>query len=579
MKGIDTNMEVSIFTQISMVIAIAAIISVIMRLLRQPLILGYILTGIVVSPSALNLVHAKDAFETFSQIGIALLLFIIGLGLNVGVVRGLGKVSLLTASALLLLVGSSGYGLTLVLGYDHTTAVLLGIALFFSSTIIILKALTDKHELTRLYGQIALGVILLDDLVATLALVVVAMMSKGTADPSALGFLALKAAGLGIALVVMGTLVLPRIGKFLARSNELLFLFSIGWGLSIASLFQGAGLSHEVGALFAGVSLAGLPYATEMASRLKPLRDFFIVLFFVSLGELFTFGSIAANILPAILLSLLVMIGKPLFVMASLGALRYTKLTSFKAAIHLSQVSEFSIILITFAATSGVVDKRAVPTVTMVALITIALSTYLMKYDDQLYRWLEHFLRHFERKNLRDEQRRLTTYPVILFGYHKGGHEFLEAFREMQLRYLVVDYNPEIIDHLEHQGVRHAYGDMTDEEFLDEINAAKAQLVVTTIDSLDLNLIVLKYLRRHGSAASFVCHALNYEDAATLYEHGASYVSLPHYIGSERVSNFIKRHGMSHEALSSYRDRHLVTIGRRAVGAVDPEQLLPNAAE
>ncbi|HTK39324.1 MAG TPA: cation:proton antiporter [Patescibacteria group bacterium] len=562
-------MELTIFTQISLVIAVAAVISIIMRVLRQPLIMGYIVTGILVGPSVLDVVHAKEAFETFAEIGIALLLFIIGLGLNVGVIRNLGKVSLVTAGAILLLVGSAGHFAGLLLGFDNTTSILLGIALFFSSTIIILKVLSDKHELGRLYGQIAIGVILVDDVVATMALVVVAMLANGENNIATFTTLGAKALALGIGLAVMGMFVIPRIGKVLAKSSELLFLFSIGWGLSVASLFDIAGFSHEVGALFAGVSLAGLPYATEMAAKLKPLRDFFIVLFFVTLGELFTFGAIKESLVPALILSLIVMVGKPLFVMASLGWLRYTRLTSFKAAIHLSQISEFSIILIIFAATTGVVDQRAVPIITLVALITIGLSTYLMKYDDSIYRMLERHLKFFERKNLRKEHQRRATYPVILFGYHKGGHEFLEAFREMNQHYLVVDYNPEVIEHLEHQGIRHAYGDMTDEEFLEEINAARAELVVSTLDALDTNLATLKYLRRHNPHISFICHATSYEEAAQLYEHGASYVSLPHYIGSERISNFIKRHGMSHQALSSYRDRHLITIGRKALKSVE----------
>ncbi len=562
-------MELSIFTQISLVIAIAAVIAMIMRLFKQPLIMGYILTGILVGPSVLNIVHAKEAFETFSEIGIALLLFIIGLGLNAGVIKSLGKVSLVTAGAILLLVGSLGYGTSLLLGFDQMSAIFLGIALFFSSTIIILKVLSDKHELGRLYGQIAIGVILVDDVVATLALVAVAMLASGQTDPGVIGMLAVKAVLLGVGLYIMGSKVVPRIGKLLAHSSEMLFLFSIGWGLSVASLFDVAGFSHEVGALFAGVSLAGLPYATEMAAKLKPLRDFFIVLFFVTLGELFTFDAIRESLVPALILSAIVMLGKPLFVMASLGWLRYTRLTSFKAAIHLSQISEFSIILVIFAAASGVVEERAVAITTLVALITIGLSTYMMKYDDRLYRLLENVLKHFERKTTRSEKQKHATHPIILFGYHKGGHEFVQAFREMDQRYLVVDYNPEIIEHLEEQGIRHAFGDMTDEEFLEEISAAQAELVVSTLDALDTNLVTLRYLRKHNPKVSFVCHATSYEDAATLYEQGASYVSLPHYIGSERVSNFIKRHGISHDALLSYRDRHLITIGRKAVKASD----------
>lgn len=558
-------MDLSVFTQISLVIAVAAVIALIMRTLRQPLILGYILTGILVGPSVLDIVHAKDEFETFAEIGIALLLFIIGLGLNAGVIKGLGKVSTVTAGLILLLVGSTGHLVSLWLGFDNITAIYIGIALFFSSTIIILKVLSDKHELGRLYGQVAIGVILVDDIIATLALVSVAMLSSGSNDVFTLSLLAVKAFLLGIGLYAAGRWLVPRIAKTLAKSSELLFLFSIGWGLSVASLFEIAGFSHEIGALFAGVSLAGLPYATEMAAKLKPLRDFFIVLFFVTLGELFTFGALKESLVPALILSLIVMIGKPLFVMTSLGFLRYTRLTSFKAAIHLSQISEFSIILIVYAASTGLVSADAVPVITLVGLITIALSTYLMQYDDAMFKAVEKYLKIFERKKLNETKQRRGTYPVILFGYHKGGHEFVEAFRDMRQRYLVVDYNPEIIEHLEHQGVRHAYGDMTDEEFLQEINVAKAELVVSTIDNLETNLVTLRYLRRHNPDVSFICHAMNYEDAAALYEHGASYVSLPHYIGSERVSNFIKRHGMSHGALKDYRNRHLITIGKKAV--------------
>lgn len=563
-------MELSIFVQIGLVISIAAVVAVIMRLLRQPLIMGYIITGVVVGPSMLGVIRgesAHSAFETFAEIGIALLLFIIGLGLNASVIRSLGKVSLTAASVLLLTVGTVGFLATLLFGFDVTTSIFVGIALFFSSTIIILKTLSDKHEVGRLYGQVAIGVVLVDDIVATLALVAVTMLSHGSLDAATFGFLALKAAGLGALLYIVGAHVIPRIAKFLASSSELLFLFSIAWGLSIASLFSLAGFSYELGALFAGVSLAGLPYAVSMAAKLKPLRDFFIVLFFVSIGELFTFEAASTALIPALILSLIVMVGKPLFVMASLGFLGYTKFTSFKTAIHLSQVSEFSIILITFAATSGVVADGVVPIITMVALITIGISTYMMKYDDKLYRAIDKKLGLFERKKTNQQSKNKTIYPAILLGFHKGGHEFLTAFREMKLNYLVIDHDPAVIEHLEAQGIRHEFGDATDEEFLREIGAANAELVVSTIESCDANLTTLQFLRAGNSKVSFVCHALNYDDAARLYEAGASYVSLPHYIGSERVSNFIKRHGMSHSALRRYRDRHLITIGRKAVSS------------
>lgn len=560
-------MNESIYTQLSIVIGITAVVALLMRQLKQPLIMSYIVTGILVGPSVLNLISSDETFRSFSEIGITLLLFIIGLGMNASVIKSLGRVSVITAGVILLLVGFTGHLASLALGFDNTTSIILGIALFFSSTIIILKALSDNREISRLYGQIAIGVILVDDVVATLVLVVVAAMATGgglSADSFAL--LGLKAIALGVSLYVIGTKFMPLLGKLFASSQELLFLFSIAWGLIIATVFYEAGFSHEVGALFAGVSLAGLPYAAEMAAKLKPLRDFFVVLFFIMLGEQFTFVSLQQSIVPALILSAIVMIGKPLFVMITLGLLRYTRLTSFKAAIHLSQISEFSIILVIFGAQSGVIQASAVPVIALVALITIGMSTYLMKYDDDLYRLLENYLKFFERTKTTERRQKHALYPIILFGYHKGGHEFVKVFRDMKQRYLVVDYDPEIIEHLEQQGIRHAYGDATDEEFLEDINAGKAHLVVSTMPDLSTNLQLLRYINRFKPRGTFICHASNYDEAAQLYHHGASYVMLPHFIGSEKISTYIKKHGFNPKAFDDYRQKHILTIGKQAIG-------------
>lgn len=559
-------MHDAIFVQLSLVIGIGAVIAIIMRALKQPLIMSYIITGIIVGPSLLNIVDAKEAFHSFSQIGITLLLFIIGLGMNISVIKSLGKISVTTASITLLMVGSAGHLAAYLLGFSNMTGVILGLGLFFSSTIIILKALSDKREVSRLYGQIAIGVILIEDVVATIALVVIAALAtSGSVSVEDFALLALKGIALAVGLFMVGSKIMPHFGRFFASSQELLFLFSIGWGMAVATLFHAAGFSYEVGALFAGVALAGLPYATEMAAKLKPLRDFFIVLFFITLGETFTFGAIQENILPAIVLSLIVMIGKPIFAMSGLGLLGYTRLTSFKAAIHLSQISEFSIIMVIFAATSGLIDARAVPIITLVALIPIGFSTYLMKYDDELFRLLESKLSIVERKHVKERKQKYALYPIILFGYHKGGHEFMRVFRDMRQRYLVVDYDPDIIEHLEEQGIRHAYGDATDEEFLEEINAGKAQLAVSMMTELADNKALLSYINRFEPRTTFICHANSYDEAAELYRHGASYVILPHFLGSERISSYIKQHGFNPKSFDAYREKHLTTIGKKAM--------------
>lgn len=558
-------MHQDIFLELSIVLVVVAVVSIVMRLLKQPLILGYILTGILVGPLLLDVIHAKEAFEGFSEIGIALLLFIIGLGMNIGVIKSLGKVSIVTASAIFTVVGGLGTLIAHALGFDLITSLVVGMALFFSSTIVILKVLSDKREISRLHGQVAIGVILVDDIVATLAIVAVTAASNGGLGPTELLVMGGKALLLGFILFVAGAYVIPKFSKALAKSQELLFVFAVAWGFGIASLFGLFGFSHEVGALFAGVSLASLPYALEMSTRLKPLRDFFVVLFFVTLGERFVFDDLGTVLMPALALSALVLIGKPLFTMISLGALGYTKLTSFKAGIHLSQISEFSIVLVVLAVQTDLISDKAAGLITIVALITIAASSYLMKYDDKLYVRAQKLLQLFERKHPSERKQKRELYTAILFGYHNGGHEFLQLFRDMKQRYLVVDYDPEVIEHLEARGVRHAYGDATDTEFLEEINAPHAKFAASTIVDRHVNLMLLGYLRRHSHDITFVCHAHTYEDALELYEHGASYVVLPRFLGADHITSHIKRHGMNNKAFDAFRAKHIVSIGRAAV--------------
>ncbi len=559
----------NIFTELGLVFVIVALVAGVMRLLRQPLILGYIITGILVGPVMLDLIHAKDAFNGFSQIGITLLLFIIGLGMNVGVIKSLGRVSIVTAAILLSTVGLLGVVVTHIFGFDLQTSLIIGLSLFFSSTIIILKVLSDKREIHRLHGQVAIGIILVDDIVATLAIVVVAALGSGNAlSLLDFGLLGLKAVSLGLLLWIVGAYVMPRISKSFAKNQEFLFLFAIAWGFGISLLFSAAGFSHEVGALFAGVSLASLPYAAEMSARLKPLRDFFVVLFFVFLGESFVFDDLSKIILPALALSAIVIVGKPLFVMVGLGLQRYTKLTSFKAGVHLSQISEFSIVLVVFAYQLGVVDKKAASIVTLVALITIGVSSYLMKYDDVLYRRLEKILRIFERRSAHERPHKQQLYEAILFGYHHGGHEFLQLFRDTKQRYIVVDYDPEIIEHLETQGVRHAYGDATDSEFMEDINAGKAKFAASTIVDVNVNRLILGFLHRHNPDITFICHANTYEEALSLYEHGATYVILPRFLGSEYITSYIKRYGIDGESFAKFRQKHIISIGKRAIESV-----------
>jgi len=553
--------EFGIFTQLSLVIVLAAVMAIIMTALRQPLIIGHILTGIIVGPAALNLIQEQAAFEAYSEIGIALLLFIIGLELSITVVKKLGKPVFLTAMATLTTIGTLGYLVTLSFDFTRTEAFITGLALFFSSTIIIAKVLSDKKELNRLNGQIAIGVILVEDVIATFALLFIVARSGEALTPIDIGLLFVKGFLVVAVLFFLGAKVLPKATRYVARSQELLFLFALAWGFGVAAAVNAAGFSTEVGALFAGVALAHLPYAHQIGARLKPLRDFFVILFFISLGEQLQLNNLMAGIVPALVLSFIVLAVKPLAAMASLGALGYTKRTSFKTGINLSQISEFSIILVVLATTSGLVGERLSAVITLVAIITIAASTYLMKYDNWIYVRLERNLHMFERDVTSEKATRPESYPLILFGYRKGGQKFLKTFQEMHQRYIVADYDPEVIDELKHKRIPYLYGDVTDPELLDELNIDKTKLIVNTIGDHTVNVSMIEYVMRRNDNVLIVCYSDDHNQAAELYAMGASFVMLPHIAGSDQLNDFIQTHGTNRNSFDAYREDHLVQLG------------------
>jgi Kef-type K+ transport system membrane component KefB len=553
-------MHESIFAQLSLIIAIGAGIALIMRLIHQPLIIGHILTGIIVGPSVLHLASSPETIEVFSSIGIALLLFIIGLGLNPRVIKEVGKVAIIAGVVEVSVTAAIGWCAGILLGLNTTEALFLGLALGFSSTIIVLKLLSDKKEQNRLYGKIAIGLLIVEDLVATILLLIVTAQGGGGFSPGQLGILVAKGALIVIPLFLISYKLLPRMHRLIAGSQEFLFLFAIGWGFGAAALFERVGFSLEIGALIAGVALSPLPYTQEISARLRPLRDFFIVVFFISLGTRLAFDNFG-TLLPAIIVgSLIVVLLRPILILIIMGFLGYTKRTSFKAAISLAQVSEFSLVLVILAERLNMISGNLVSMVTIIALASIAISSYMIIYSDKLYALLEKQLTLFERRKTHFEQESRHHFELVLFGYQKGGHEFVKVFESLKKRFVVIDYDPEVIDVLEHRKLDYLYGDAMDIELLEEAGLDRSKLIVSTITDHETNLFLIKLLADINPRAVVILHADNIEEAAELYERGASYVVIPHYIGSEKIGSFIRKSGLKKSEFKKYRERHLAYL-------------------
>ena len=533
-----------------------------MKLLRQPLIIGYILTGVLVGPTLLNTVHADDTIDVFASFGVALLLFIIGLGLNPRVIKEVGKVAVLTGVGQVVFTSGVGWLIALGLGYEPRVALYIAVALAFSSTIIILKLLSDKKEQHRLYGKISIGFLLVQDILAALALVAVSASSNGGLAASGLLWLLAKGFVIVAGLLIAAIWILPRVRGLFIGSQELLFIFAIAWGFGIASLFRETGFSLEVGALAAGIVLAPQAYAAEISARLRPLRDFFIVMFFVSLGTHIQIEGALALLPQALLLSGFVLIGNPIIVMIIMGLLNFTKKTSFKAGLAVAQISEFSLVLILLAGRLDQVDAQVVSLVTIVGIITIAVSSYMITYADQLYDALAGVLSVFERRHAKHETEHQVHPELLLIGSTKGGEQFIKAFKAMKKRYLVLDYDPVVIDRLEHESIPNTYGDATNVELLEELCISKARLVVSMMSDFPTNAFLVNYLSQANPKTVIICSADTPGQAADLYAEGASYVMMPHYIGSEQIVSFIRKSGLSQAAFKEFKAKHLLRLRR-----------------
>lgn len=336
------------FTLLAAILAVAAAVGLLANRLHQPLIVAFIGVGILVGPVGTGWVGDVDQIELLAQLGIAILLFLVGLRLDLHLIRTTGPVALATGLGQVIFTSVLGYGIALALGMDHTTAIYVAVALTFSSTIIIVKLLSDKREIDQLHGRIAVGFLIVQDLVVVIAMIGLTAFGQETSD-NHIGLDIAFVAGKGIALLagiaVMMRWVLPWLLHLVARSQELLVLFAVAWAVSVASLSAWLGFSTEVGAFLAGMSLASTPYREAVGARLVSLRDFLLLFFFISLGAELEFVDAGRQLTEAVVFSLFVLVGNPLIVLVIMGLMGYPARVSFLAGLTVAQISEFSLIL------------------------------------------------------------------------------------------------------------------------------------------------------------------------------------------------------------------------------------------
>lgn len=525
------------FTEVAVLLAIVTVIAAVGRLLRQPLIVAFIAAGILVGPSALSLIEFNEQIELLAQMGIALLLFVVGLKLDLHIIRTMGPVALATGLGQVLFTSVFGYLIALALGLSPISALYVGVALTFSSTIIIVKLLSDKKEIDSLHGRIAVGFLIVQDIVVVLVMIALTAMGAGNnAAPDQLlttmlwvfakGFVFLA----GIALLMK--FVLPVVSRQMAQSAELLILFAVSWAVTLATIGELLGFSKEVGAFLAGVSLASTPYREVIGARLVSLRDFLLLFFFIELGSGLDVTALTGQLIPALVLSAFVLIGNPLIVMAIMGFMGYRKRTGFLAGLTVAQISEFSLILAALGLSLGHLDRSIVGLITLVGLITISGSTYLILYSHPLYQRLAPLLSIFERKHPDREDAfgdgQGDGHPeIIILGLGRFGMGIAEHLHQKHKRVLGIDIDPEVIRTRAGHDINVRFGDAEDPEFLDTLPLKRVSWIVCTARERDISLFLLKTLHDAGYQGKTAVTASTASDALVLEQAGADRVLIP----------------------------------------------------
>ncbi|MDO8617509.1 MAG: cation:proton antiporter [Candidatus Uhrbacteria bacterium] len=554
----------NLFFELSLVLVVATMVAFVMQRLRQSLLIGHILTGIIVGPLLLNVLRTREVLDIFSQLGITALLFLVGLNLRPSVLREVGKASVVVGLGQVALSVLLAFPLAQWLGFSWMASLYLAFAFSFSSTILVLKLLSDKRDLEKLHGKISVGVLLMQDVVALFVLAIISTLQAGgfqTIDHLTLAFT--NACLLLAVAFIIARFFLPSMVRLFAASQEFLFLFAIAWGVGMASFSAILGFAPEIGGLLAGIALASSPYHYEINAKIKLLRDFFLVLFFVLLGSSLSFYGLSQFWREIVIFSAFVVIGKSIIIFLFMSALGYNKKTGFTVAVSLAQVSEFSLLLAILGVRLGHLSINVVSLLTVIALISMALSSYAVRFAGRLYGWFSPGLSLFEAQKPIREISRKERFEVILFGCHRVGEDFLSSIRKSRQKYLVVDFDPAVIAQLHRQGVPCRYGDAEDNEFLDELNLKQAKMIISTLPDFEANAFLLTKARKANPTVVAILIAHNVSEAMLLYRAGAAYVVMPHFLGGNYASLLVEKFGANAVKFSAERKRHLEHLRKK----------------
>ncbi len=550
--------------------ASAALATIFLRL-RQPLLVTYLAVGAGLSAVHLVKPEQLEFLAFLPEIGLAFLLFLVGMELDLSEFRSLGK-KVLLATVLQVAVTTAVIGGVLSgVGWGMAEAALVGAAISFSSTILVVKLLLERREITSMHGKLSVGILLVEDLLAVSILMAMTIVGQGESlGIIDAGLVAIKGIVLIVVALLIGRKVLPRVFGYMAQNLELLFLAGISWCLLFVSVTTALGFSLAIGAFLAGVSIGQSVYRVQISTRIKPLRDFFIMLFFVNLGTGLSITGISSQLLLAIAILGYAVIIKPVVFLVLFTRFGFRARSSWQTGIYLSSVSEFSLIILAAGAKEGILPQGVLSPAIFGTVLSFVLSSFLVTHQARVYRFLEKGLRLLETKE-RVSLERAThnvdelTDHAILVGCHRSGTIILRGLqRVFGERLVVVDFNPDVVAVLREQFVPALYGDATDPEVLEKLVVPRAKLLVSTVRDLETNLALLDTVSKENPKAVVLMTAADAKEAVKLYEGGAEFVSLPLTLEGTNLADLIVSHQRHLETIGAERERKLAEARRLA---------------
>ncbi len=496
------------------------------RLVRVPNIVAYIGAGLLLGPG-FGVLGVSHTIELISEFGIILLLFLVGLELSLDKIKEVGTTAFIAGGVQMGGTALGGVLLARAFGYPFVESVVLAVAITFSSTVVVVKLLEQQGDLDAPYGQISVGVLLVQDLVVVMVLTFVAGLS-GTGELAwsdvgrglgqAFGGMAL----LGALIVVAARYVLPSAIRWISTVTEGLFIWSLFWCFLVVLVAEAFHLSPELGAFLAGIAMAQLPQCHELRHRVHPLVNFFIIVFFVSLGLQMELEAALAQWPLALALTGFVMVVKPLLFFGVLPQLGHSEETSFQTGLTLAQISEFSLIFGALALSSGLIDETLLSVITMVGLLTFSLSAFLILFSDRLYAAVRPYrpLSWFgaRQKAPAPQDEKLRDH-VIVVGMNTLGRSLVDRLQKAGEMIVAVDTDPEKLASL---SVHTVHGNAIHETVREEARLDTAKLLISSLSIEGTNNLLAYHAKRAGVPCSI--HAFDRTSEDSLRDIGVDHL-------------------------------------------------------